>query len=124
MWASVTTNNQRGHSHLKNVVFAVNAVPAVPEHDGGTERARRRRRGEADVSHGVTARELLELRGNRDVMSANELERWLLESGFAEPNGEPHRFVSPLCVREHVAPVVLVARRRRGHLRRCCGFQR
>src|SRR6185436_2995973 len=37
-------------------------------------------RGE-DVSHGVTARELLELGGNRDAMSVSSLERWLLESG-------------------------------------------
>ena len=53
-------------------------------------------RGEADVSqaaapcsHGVTTRELLELSGNRDVMSAASLERWPLEAGLAETNGEP-----------------------------------
>jgi hypothetical protein len=50
-------------------------------------------RGERDVSHGVTARELLELSGNRDAISAASLERWLLESGFAEPNSEPGRLV-------------------------------
>ena len=49
-------------------------------------------RGE-HVSHLVTARELLELGGNRDAMSVSSLERWLLESGFAQPNGEPGRLV-------------------------------
>src|SRR5262245_2553190 len=37
-------------------------------------------RGEENVSHGVTARELLELSGNREAMGAIELERWLVES--------------------------------------------
>jgi hypothetical protein len=56
-------------------------------------------RGERDVSHGVTARELLELSGNRDAISAASLERWLLESGFVEPNGQPGRLVpTPLAL--------------------------
>ena len=42
-------------------------------------------RGEADVSHGVTARELLELRPeSARWITATALETWLLEIGFAE----------------------------------------
>ena len=56
-------------------------------------------RGEADVSLGVTARELLELCRNRSALSATELERWLLESDFAGPNGELGRLIpTPLAI--------------------------
>ena len=44
--------------------------------------------------HGVTARELLELRAeSRRWITPTALEAWLVESGFAEPNGEPGRLV-------------------------------
>ena len=50
--------------------------------------------GERDVRHGVRAHELLELRPeSARWISASALERWLIESGFAEPNGEPGRLV-------------------------------
>jgi hypothetical protein len=41
-------------------------------------------RGGRDVSHGVTARELLELSGNLGLISASTLEHWLVTNGFAE----------------------------------------
>jgi hypothetical protein len=50
--------------------------------------------------HGVSARELLELRGNRDAMSAAALDRWLVESGFAELSGEPGRLSPTACALE------------------------
>jgi hypothetical protein len=44
--------------------------------------------------HGVTARELLDLRPEScRWIIALALETWLLEQGFAEPNGEPGRLV-------------------------------
>ena len=49
-------------------------------------------------SHGVTARELLELGGNRDVMSAASLEHWLLENGFAELIDEHELVPTPLAL--------------------------
>lgn len=43
---------------------------------------------------GVTARELLDLRDDfRGALTAHALERWLVESGFAETNAEPGRLV-------------------------------
>ena len=45
---------------------------------------------------GVTAAELVERSPHRNgstALSAGELERWLLEAGFAEPNGAPGRLV-------------------------------
>jgi hypothetical protein len=51
-------------------------------------------RGEADVSHGVSAAQLLELRPeSARWITATALERWLLESGFAELSGESDRLV-------------------------------
>jgi hypothetical protein len=42
----------------------------------------------------VSARGLLDLRAeSRRWITAHALERWLVESGFAEPNGEPGRLV-------------------------------
>jgi hypothetical protein len=44
--------------------------------------------------HGVRARELLDVRvESRRWITASALETWLLEQGFAEPNGEPGRLV-------------------------------
>jgi hypothetical protein len=51
-------------------------------------------RGEADVSHGVTARELLELRAeSARWISATALERWLLDEGLAIEDGAPGRLL-------------------------------
>jgi hypothetical protein len=45
-------------------------------------------------SHGVTARELLDLRSeSRRWITPTALEAWLVASGFAEPNGGPGRLV-------------------------------
>jgi len=56
-------------------------------------------RGEADVSHGVTARQLLELRSeSARWITATALETWLLEGGFAEPNGEHELVPNPLAI--------------------------
>ena len=44
--------------------------------------------------HGVTARELLNLRAeSRRWITAHALEAWLVSQGFAESNGEPGRLV-------------------------------
>ena len=49
--------------------------------------------GERQAHVGVTARELLELSGNLEFLSASSLEAWLLDEGLAEPNGAPDRLV-------------------------------
>jgi hypothetical protein len=49
---------------------------------------------EIETRHGVTAAELLDRRADSQRwITATALELWLVENGFAEPNGEPGRLV-------------------------------
>jgi hypothetical protein len=56
-------------------------------------------RDEADVSHGVTARELLALRPeSARWITATALEKWLLDGGFAVLIDEHELVATPLAI--------------------------